>query len=169
MEGKLRVGIITSTHGVKGEVKVFPTTSDMNRFKKLKQVTIFLQNKEERLTIEGVKFFKQYAILKFEGYDSIESIEKLKSVELWVDRQDAVKLDKNEYYIGDLIGIEVFLEDGSKFGTLTDVMQTGANDVYIVKTDEDKEVLLPAIKECIKSVSLEDNKMTVFIMEGLLD
>lgn len=168
MEGKLQVGIISSTHGLKGEVKVFPTTDDVNRFKKLKKVTLDTGKEELTLEIQGVKFFKQFAILKFKGIDDINDIEKYKGKPLLIDRKQAVPLKKNEYFIADLIDLEVFLEDDSRFGVLTDVMQTGANDVYVVTMDDGKEVLLPAIKDCIKDVDIENRTMTIHLMDGLL-
>lgn len=169
MESELQVGVITQTHGIKGEVKVFPTTDDVGRFKKLKEV--IMDNDRERLNmeIEGVKFFKQYAILKFKGYDSINDIEKYKSAKLYVTRDKAVKLKKDEYFIADLIDMEVVTEDGEFFGRMKDVLVTGANDVYIVTREDGTEVLLPAIKQCVKSVDMEQGRITVHIMDGLME
>lgn len=166
---ELQVGVITQTHGIRGEVKVFPTTDDVNRFKKLKEV--MLDTGKERLTmeIESVKFFKQYVILKFRGYDSINDIEKYKRAKLLVTRDKAVKLKKDEYFIADLIGLKVVTEDGESFGTLKDVLATGANDVYVVERPDASEVLLPAIKECILNVDMEQGCINVHIMDGLLD
>ncbi|MBD5395412.1 MAG: 16S rRNA processing protein RimM [Lachnospiraceae bacterium] len=168
MEQLLQVGIISSTHGVKGEVKVFPTTDDVNRFKKLKEVILDTGREKQKLKIEGVKFFKQFAILKFEGYDNINDIEKYKGKSLFVTRDNAVKLKKDEYFIADLIGMQVVNEDGSFQGTLKDVIETGANDVYVVLSKEEKEVLIPAIKDCILSVDLEGGIMKVHLLDGLL-
>ena len=168
MEQLLQVGIISSTHGVKGEVKVFPTTDDVNRFKKLKEVILDTGREKLKLKIEGVKFFKQFAILKFEGYDNINDIEKYKGKSLFVTRDNAVKLKKDEYFIADLIGMQVVNEDGSFQGTLKDVIETGANDVYVVLSKEEKEVLIPAIKDCILSVDLEGGIMKVHLLDGLL-
>lgn len=166
---ELQVGAITQTHGIKGEVKVFPTTDDVHRFKKLGKVT--LDNGKERLDmeIEGVKFFKQYVILKFKGYDSINEIEKYKGAKLLVTRENAVRLKKDEYFIADLIGLEVMTDEGENFGTLTDVLVTGANDVYVVHRENGTEVLFPAIKECILRIDMEQNQMTVHVMDGLLE
>ena len=168
MEQLFQVGIISSTHGVKGEVKVFPTTDDVNRFKKLKEVILDTGREKQKLKIEGVKFFKQFAILKFEGYDNINDIEKYKGKSLFVTRDNAVKLKKDEYFIADLIGMQVVNEDGSFQGTLKDVIETGANDVYVVLSKEEKEVLIPAIKDCILSVDLEGGIMKVHLLDGLL-
>ena len=169
MENLLRVGVISSTHGVKGEVKVYPTTDDVNRFKDLKNVLLDTGQEHVELEIQGVKFFKKMAILKFKGYDSIDDIEKYKGKDLLITRDQAVELGPNENFIVDLIGLRVVTEDGEEFGTLTDVIKTGANDVYEVKTAEGKEVLLPAIKECVRNVDLTEGLITVHIMDGLLD
>ncbi len=169
MEDLFQVGIISSTHGIRGEVKVYPTTDDVNRFKKLKEVLLDTGKEQLMLQIESVKFFKQFAILKFKGYDSINDIEKYKGKSLYVTRQNAVKLKKDEYFIADLIGMRVENEDGSFSGILKDVIGTGANDVYTVLCEDGKEVLIPAIRDCILSIDLEDNRMKVHLLEGLLD
>lgn len=168
METMFQVGVISATHGLKGEVKVFPTTDDPQRFKKLKEVMLDTGKELIKLEVEQVKFFKQFVILKFRGYDDINDVEKWKKKPLKVYRDQAVALKKNEYYIADLIDMEVDLEDGTHFGTLKDVMQTGANDVYVVETTDGKEVLLPAIKQCILSVDVEKGRMTVYVMPGLM-
>lgn len=169
MNDLLRVGVIASTHGIRGEVKVFPTTDDVNRFKQLKEV--ILDTGKEHITIEvsGVKFFKNMVILKFKGYDNINDIEKYKGKDLLVTRENAVKLEEGEYFIYDIIGSDIITDEGIEFGTLEEVMQTGANDVYVVKMKNGKEVLLPSIKECILDVNVEEKKITVHIMEGLID
>lgn len=168
MEQLLQVGVISSTHGIRGEVKVFPTTDDPDRFRKLKQVILDTGREQKDLEIEGVKFFKQFVILKFKGIDNINDIEKYKGKSLFVTRENAQPLGEDEYYIADLIGMEVYLEDGSHFGTLKDVMETGANDVYIIKTEEGKEVLIPAIYECILDVDVEAGKMEIHLLDGLV-
>ena len=169
MEQLLQVGVISSTHGVRGEVKVFPTTDDANRFKKLKKVILDTGMEKKELEIQGVKFFKQFVNLKFKGIDNINDIEKYKGKSLYVTRENAVKLRKDEYFIADLIDMQVVLEDGTLLGILTDVMKTGANDVYCVDSEKYGEVLLPAIGECILDVDVEGRKMTVHLMPGLID
>lgn len=169
MENLLQVGIISSTHGVRGEVKVFPTTDDKNRFKKLKEILLDTGKELLTLQIESVKFFKQFAIIKFKGYDNINEIEKYKGKSLFVTRENAVKLKKDEYFIADLIGMKVENEDGSFSGILKDVIETGANDVYIILCENGKEVLIPAIKDCILAVDIDRNEMKVHLLDGLLD
>lgn len=168
MEDMLQVGVITQTHGVRGEVKVFPTTDDVNRFKKLKQVILDTGKKKMPLEIQSVKFFKQFVILKFKGIDNINDIEKYKRCSLYVTREHAVALEEDEYFIADMIGMEVCTEDGNIFGTLKDVIETGANDVYVIENAEHGEVLVPAIKECIRSVDIEKRQMMIHLMDGLI-
>ena len=131
MEDLLQVGAITQTHGIRGEVKVFPLTDDVGRFKKGISLILDLGRSRLDLEVETVKFFKQFVILKFKGYDSINEIEKFVKKNLYVTRENAVKLKKDEYFIADLIGMTVKEEDGAILGTVSDVLQTGANDVYV--------------------------------------
>lgn len=183
MEDMFRIGVLTSTHGLKGEVKVFPTTDDVNRFSLLK--TVYLEENQEnrirrtspdliKLEVEHVKYFKQFAIVKFKGINDINDIEKYKGANLLVTREDAVPLEEDEYFISDLIGLAVIDEEnGQEIGRLEDVLQTGANDVYQVKTvsglTKNDVMLLPAIAECIKEIDLEAGTMTVHLMKGLLE
>ena len=168
MEDLLQVGVITTTHGVRGEVKVFPTTDDPARFKKLKNVILDTGKEKLELEIAGVKFFKNMVILKFKGIDDINDVEKYRKKSLYVTRENAVKLKKDEYFIADLIGMKVSTDEGEKLGTLSDVMQTGANDVYVIDTEEHGEVLVPAIRECILDVDIENQKMKIHLMDGLI-
>ena len=168
MEKQLQVGVISSTHGVRGEVKVFPTTDDVTRFRQLKKVYLDTGREMLPLEIQNVKFFKQFAILKFKGIDNINDIEKYRGKSLMIDREDAVDLDEDEYFIADMIGMKVCTEDGGEFGTLKDVMETGANDVYIIDSPEHGEVLIPAIRECILDIDMDEERMTIHLMEGLV-
>ena len=127
MEDLLQVGIITSTHGVRGEVKVYPTTDDPRRFRRLKEVVLDTGREKLNLEIEGVKFFKQFVILKFKGLDNINDIEKYRQKSLYVTRKNAVRLQRDEYFIADLIGLKVQDEDGTELGTVKDVIETGAD------------------------------------------
>lgn len=168
MEDLLKVGVITTTHGVRGEVKVYPTTDEPERFLELDYVLLDTGRELRKLEIKNVKFFKNLVILKFKGVDNINDIEKYKGRDLWIPRKEGQELEEDEYYIADLLGMSVVLEDGQEFGTLKDVMGTGANDVYIIDSAEHGEVLLPAIKECILDVDLEKNVMTIHLMKGLI-
>ena len=150
-----------------GEVKVFPTTDDPERFKTLKHVLLDT-GREKTSGDSGVKFFKQFVILKFKGIDNINDIERYKRCPLLVERKDAVALEEDEYFIADMIGIQVVTEDDEPFGTLKDVMETGANDVYVIDTEEHGEVLVPAIRECILDVDIENQKMKIHLMDGLI-
>ncbi len=169
MDDFFRVGVISNTHGIKGEVKVFPTTDEPERFKILKQVFVDTGKEKIELTITGCKFFKNLVILKFKDLDNINDIEKYKGKDLLVTRENAIPLEDGEYYIADLIDLDVIDEEGSKIGILYDVMQTGANDVYVIHLDNGKEVLLPVIDECVLDVNIEDGFVKVHFMEGLLD
>ncbi len=169
MEDLFQVGIITSTHGVKGEVKVYPTTDDVKRFKKLKHIILDTGKEHVALELESVKFFKQMVILKFKGIDSLNDVEKFRQKSLYVTRANAVRLRKDEYFIADLIGLKVIDEENKELGTLEDVMVTGANDVYVISLLNGKELLLPAIKQCILNVDMENQCMQVHVLDGLIE
>ena len=169
MNNILQVGAVTSTHGLAGEVKVFPTTDDPKRFKKLKQVLLDTGKDMLPLGVEHVKFFKNMVILKFKGYDRIEDIMGFKGKNLYVTRENAVRLKKDEYFIADLIGMKVYTEDEAYLGELTEVITTGANDVYTVRMENGKDVLIPAIRQCILDVDVENGVMKVHLLEGLLE
>lgn len=168
MEDFLKVGVITTTHGVRGEVKVYPTTDEPERFLELDHVLLDTGKEFQDLEIKNVRFFKNLVILKFKGIDNINDIEKYKGHDLWIPREEGQELDEDEYYIADLLGLRVILDDGTEFGTLKNVMETGANDVYIIDTNAHGEVLVPAIRECIQDIDLEKNTMTIHLMKGLI-
>ena len=153
MEEFLQVGAIANTHGIAGEVKVFPMTDDIKRFKKLKEVYLDTGKERKLLHVVSCKFVKNQPVLKFKEFSNINEVEMYKRKGLFVTRDQAVPLEKDEYFIAEL----------------TDVLQTGANDVYEVKMEDGKEVLLPAIRECIKNVDLQKGEITVHVMKGLLD
>ena len=167
MEDYFRVGVIANTHGIRGEVKVFPTTEDPKRFKGMKEIILDPGNEKKVLEVASARFFKNMVILKFKGIDSINDIEKYKGRDLLVTRENAIPLEEGEYYIADILGATVMTEDGEKFGVLKDVLTTGANDVYVVE-HEGKEVLLPVIPDCVLSRNMDTKVVTVHIMEGLL-
>ena len=169
MESLLQVGAISSTHGVRGEVKVYPTTDDVKRYSKLKEVILGEGDDSPVVHIEGVKYQKNMVIVKFKEFNSLNEVESLKGKKLFVTRENAVKLSKDEYFVADLIGMKVTDEAKSIHGELRDVMQTGANDVYIIDLDDNRELLLPAIKECILDVDFDCGVIKINVLEGLLD
>lgn len=162
------IGKITSTHGLKGEVKVYPTTDDPDRFKSLEEVMLVSGREELCLNIESVKFFKQFVIIKFREFNDINEIEKYRGARLLIRRTEAVELQDNEYFESDIIGMDVVCDDGSELGVLYDIIHTGANDVYDVRTDDGKQVLIPAIGSCILDVNVQEKRMKVHLLEGLL-
>jgi len=167
MEQIFKIGIIASTHGLKGEVKIYPTTSDIHRFNDLEDVIVDTGREHLVLEIQQVKFFKKMVILKFKGIDHINDVEKYKGKDLLVTRENAIQLEEDEYFIADLLGVKVNSDDG-KTGTLVDVIETGANDVYVVDFEDIGQVLVPATKECILKVDIEERQMEVHLLDGLL-
>lgn len=169
MEELFRVGVISNTHGIRGEVKVYPTTDNVRRFDDLKEVILDTGKEQLNLHVTSVKYFKNMVILKFKEFDNINDIIPYKGMDLLVTRENAIPLEEGEYYIADIIGSKVITDEDKILGTLTDVLQTGANDVYVVKTKDGKEVLLPFIEECILDRDIENKIVKVHIMKGLLD
>ena len=169
MEDLLQVGVITGTHGIKGEVKVFPTTDDKNRFLDLEDVILDTGSEQISLRVEYVKFFKKFVFVKFEGLDDINQVEGYKRCPLLVTRENAVPLEEDEYYVADLIGLTIVDESGVTIGCLKNVIETGANDVYEVETEDGAHILLPAIKDCILDVDMEEKTILVHLLKGLTD
>lgn len=165
----LIIGQLVNTHGVKGELKATALTDDPQRFNKLKWVYLDKSGSLVKYNIEGVKYFKQFVILKLEGVDSMEAAEKLKGIYMKVDRANAVKLPKDSFFITDILGSKVYDENNVLLGKLVDVLQTGSNDVYVVKGDDGNEILIPALKSVVKEVSIEDARISVILPKGLLD
>lgn len=170
MTDRFQVGVIASTHGLKGEVNVFPTTEDPERFKKLKKVTLHTQRGEElELDVESARFFKKFVIVKFKQFNDINEVEKFRSCELTIERKDALKLEPGEYYCADLMGLKVVDEEGNLLGTITDILQTGANDVYeMTREGSEDKIYIPAIKDVVKSIDLGEGKIVIHVIEGLL-
>ena len=169
MEDLLRVGVITSTHGIRGEVKVFPTTDDPKRFKKLKKCIITGKRENVEVEVSSVKFFKQYVILKFKEFDNINDVEQYVKRDLMVTRENAVECAPGEYFICDLIGFDVITDEGNVIGKLTDVLETGANNVYEVTAQNGKTILIPVIEQCILEHDMEKRMVKVHLLPGLLD
>ena len=170
MTETFQVGVIASTHGLAGEVNVFPTTEDPSRFKKLKKVTLHTRKGEElELDIVSARFFKKFVIVKFKQFSNINEVEKFRGCELTIDRKDAIKLSPGEYYCADLIGLVIVDDEGKELGTLTEILQTGANDVYeMTLKDSEEKVYIPAIKECVRQIDPEAGRIVIHVMDGLL-
>lgn len=166
-EEYLKVGIITTPHGIKGEVNIFPTTDDPERYRMLKTVYYEKDGVKLPLHLKGVKFFKKFVIGAFEEIADRNEAELFRKKELFVTRADAVPCEEDEYFIADLLDLKVVTDEGEELGVLYDVLQTGANDVYIVRNDEGEELLIPATKECILDVDFEEEFMTVHLLPGL--
>lgn len=169
MEDMLRIGVITTTHGIRGEVKVFPTTDDVQRFKKCDEVILVTKKENLTLHVEGVKFFKNIVILKFKEFNNINEVEGFRQCDLMVTRENALPLPEGGYYLCDVIGAKVVEEDGTSVGEIIDVIETGANNVFVIETESGKEVLFPVIPECIKKVDTEKKLVTAHVMKGLME
>lgn len=163
----LEIGKIINTHGVSGEVKVLPLTDNPDRYKELEWAYIDKKGRLEKYDIESVRIVRNIIIVKFDGINDMNSASGLKDKMIKVDRKHAVKLPEHSYFICDLIGMNVFKESGEKLGELKDVIKTGANDVFVIETENKKEVLIPALKSIVRSISIEDNVINVVLPEGL--
>ncbi|KUO75491.1 MAG: hypothetical protein APF77_22770 [Clostridia bacterium BRH_c25] len=163
----LSIGQIINTHGIRGEVKVYPLTDDMGRFNRLKEVYVEENNQLVKYEVEGTKFLSNTVVMKLKGIETEEAAARLRNYYMKVDRKSAVKLPKDSYFICDLIDSEVYDEKGSVLGKIRDVLQTGSNDVYVVQT-AGKDILVPALKEVVKEIDLKDRKIVVELPEGLM-
>lgn len=167
MQEYFEIGQIVTTNGIKGFVKVNPFTDNIRRYDELKSVYIEYKSELLEYKIEEVRYHKNQVILKLEGVDSIEEANKYRNCYLKIKRENAIKLPKNSYFIADLIGINVYDEENNLLGNIVDVFQTGSNDVYVVKNEFGKELLLPAISQVVRMVDIENSKMVVRLIEGL--
>lgn len=165
----LQVGKIVTTHGVRGEVKVLPLTDDPKRFDRLKWVYIEINGELKKYDIERVKYHKNSVIVKIKGIDDMNAAEALKNLFLEVDRENAIKLPEDTFFICDLIGCEVYDSQRGRLGVMKNVLSTGSNDVYVVESHDKTEILIPALKSVVTGVNLEERKITVNLPEGLLD
>ena len=168
MKKKLEVGQIVNTFGIKGFVKVYPYVNDVTRFNNLKYVYAKSKKEEKKLEIEEVKYQKNMVLLKFKGVETVEEAEKLRNNYLEIDRSDAIPLEEGEFFIADLIGLKVFLDTGEELGILEDIYNTGSKDIYVVKDKLGKSYLLPYIDEVTKKIDLDNSKIIVHIIEGLI-
>ncbi|MCR5597563.1 MAG: ribosome maturation factor RimM [Lachnospiraceae bacterium] len=161
------IGVITEPHGIKGEVKVYPTTDDPDRIADLDEIILRGGGKDRLVHPVSVRWQKDRLIIKFKEINDRNESEILRKYELYVTRENAVELGENEYYVQDLIGLDVYDEKDELIGRLDDVIRTGANDVYQIVKNDGNELLLPAISECVLNVDVENGRMTVHVMEGL--
>lgn len=168
MESLMEIGQIVNTYGIKGFVKVVPFTDNINRFEDLK--TLYVETKKglENFEIEEVKYSKNTVLLKLKGIDDINIAEKYRNCYLKISRENAVKLPEDTYFIVDLLDIKVYTDEDIYLGNIIDVYPTGSNDIYVVKNEEGKQVLLPAIGEVIKNVDIQNKKMVVHLLDGLI-
>ena len=168
MQKRLEIGQIVNTFGIKGEVKVVPFTDDIKRFDELKNVYVKTKKESKQYKVENVKYHKNMVLIKLEGINTVESAENLRNAFLEIDRKDAIPLEEGTYFIADLIGLEVYTEEGKLLGKVDDIYNTGSNDIYVVKDELGKQILLPGIKEVIKEVLLEQKKIIVHLIPGLI-
>lgn len=174
---QLRVGTIVTTHGLKGEVKVKPSTEDLDRFLDLEKVYLEpaskgfrrSQTEQRMLEVESVRFHQNMALLKFKGLDRIEDVQNLRNYDLLVDREDAIALPEGEYFMGDLIGVQVITDEGEVLGRVKDILETGANNVFVVARDNGKDLLIPKAPNCVLEMKPEEDYIKVHLLEGLLD
>ena len=168
MQGNLEIGQIVNTFGIKGFVKVNPFVDDVLRFDDLEKVYIRRNKEIKELQVEEVKYHKNMVLVKFKGIDKVEDAELLRNFYLEVDRENAIELEEGEYFIADLLGMNVLTEENEELGKLEDIFNAGSSDIYVVKTDEGKQILLPAISEVVKEINLKENKIIVHLLEGLI-
>ena len=164
----LEIGQIVNTFVIKGFVKVKPWVNDITRFDDLETVYIKIRKEIKQYEIEEVKYHKNMVLLKFKGIETVEQAESLKNAYLEIDRKDAIPLEEGTYFIVDLLESEVYSDEGEKLGILEDIYNTGSNDIYVVKNEIGKSILLPGIPDVIKNVDIENKKIIVHLLKGLV-
>lgn len=168
MQEFLEIGQIVNTFGIKGIVKVKPFTDDIRRFDNLKKVYVESNKTKKEYQIEEVKYHKDMVLIKFKGIDNPEDAESLRNYYLKVKREDEAELEEGTYYIVDLLGLDVYSDEGELLGKLDDIFNTGSNDIYVVKDELGKQILLPAISDVIKEINLKEKKIVIHIIKGLI-
>ena len=168
---RLKVGKIVNTHSLKGEVKVISSTDfEDQRFEKGTELLITRGNQVvKEVTVESYRTHKNNLLVKFVGIDSIEEAEKLKNLQIKIDSENIGELEENEYYFHEIIGCEVFDENGKSLGEISEILTPGANDVWVIKTQNGKEILIPYIEDVVKKIDVENKKIDIEVMEGLID
>lgn len=168
MQEFLEIGQIVNTFGIKGMVKIKPFTDDIKKFEKLKKIYLEKNASKNEYEIEEVKFKNEMVLLKLKGINSIDEAEPLRNSFIKIKKIDEEKLDEGTYYIADLLGFDVITDKNINLGKLKDVINYGSADIYVVKSSEGKEILLPAISDVVKSINLEEKKIIVHILKGLI-
>ena len=164
----LEIGQIVNTFGIKGMVKVKPFTDDINKFDKFKKIYIKKENTKKEYQIEEVKYHKDMILIKFRGIENPEQANLLRNSYLMIDREEEKPLEEGTYYIVDMIGMDVYTDEGEKLGNIEDIFNTGSNDIYVVKNELGKQILLPAISDVVKNIDMENKKMVVHLISGLI-
>lgn len=164
----LKVGQISNAHGIKGEVKVYPLTDNMKRFSKLKYVFLKPKDVYTKIEIQSVKYLKDFVVLKLANIEDMNEALKYKDEYVYIDRENAVKLPRDSYFISDLIDMEVTTDEGQYLGKIVSVFPTGSNDVYEIKSEVGKSILIPAIKDVVLEVDVDNKKMLIKLLEGLI-
>ncbi|MFR3783447.1 MAG: ribosome maturation factor RimM [Clostridia bacterium] len=164
----LEIGQIVNTFGIKGMVKVKPFTDDYKRFDRLEKVYIKNKEKLKEYQIEEVKYHKDMILIKFRGIENPEQANLLRNSYLMIDREEEKPLEEGTYYIVDMIGMDVYTDEGEKLGNIEDIFNTGSNDIYVVKSELGKQILLPAISDVVKNIDMENKKMVVHLISGLI-
>jgi len=162
----LKIGKIVSTQGLKGEVRVYTLADDIKRFDDLKT---FYLDKKEKYEVEKVRYKGNIVIMKIKGIDVIEDAEKLRNKFMYVSREESRELDEDEFFISDMIGIKAYTVSGDYIGVLEDVLQYSANDVYVIKSDNNKEFLIPALYKFVPTIDMNERKMIIDPIKGMID
>lgn len=168
MDNYFVIGKIVNTQGIKGEMRVIPTTDIVERFELLDEIYIDKKGNLEKYDVQSIRYHKQFVLLKLKGIDDMTTAERYKESLVKIPEQWAIPCEADEYYIRDLYDMTVIDEDNNELGIIKDIIFTGANDVYVVKPKEGKDILIPAIKECILKVDVAEKKMYIHLMEGLI-
>ncbi len=165
----IKIGYITNTLGINGELKVEPLTSDVGRFGVLESCYINMGKHRKKVRLERYRRYKKkHVIVKFEGLDDIASVERFKGRYMEIDMENAVRLPEGHYFIFQLLGCRVYTSQGDDLGQVVEVLQPGGNDVYVVKSPAG-EVLIPALKDVVREIDIENKTIRVDLPEGLLE